>query len=239
MPITLVPPAPSLDDLIGVGLMNRPELAADRALVAAALQTWRGARWRPLIPTIQLTYYGGSYSGGTPDYGPTSGRDDVYAQAVWQLRNLGLRDLYEARGYRSAYREANLQVVETSAQVAADVTTAAKLAQAREQTLADAQEGVRQAELMWQRLLKSTFGLGGEKGMNYQPLEALLAEQQLNQARLQYLDEVIGYDRQQFRLYWALGQPPEKSLPCAAARPVAVPVLPPAASTGSPSEPRP
>jgi len=226
LPIALVPAAPSLDDLIGVGLMNRPELAADRALVAAALQTWRGARWRPLIPTIQLTYYGGSYSGGAPDYGATSGRDDLYAQAVWQVHNLGLRDLYEARGYRSAYREANLQVVETSAQVAADVTTAAKLAQAREQTLADAQEGVRQAELMWQRLLKSTFGLGGEKGMNYEPLEALLAEQQLNQARLQYLDEVIGYDRQQFRLYWALGQPPEKSLPCAAARPVEVPVLP-------------
>ena len=124
--------------------------------------------------------------------------------------------------------------------MAADVTTAAKLAQAREQTLADAQEDVRQAELMWQRLLKSTFGLGGEKGMNYQPLEASLAEQQLNQARLQYLDEVIGYNRQQFRLYWALGQPPEKSLPCAAVRPVEVPVLPPQhASTGRPSEPRP
>ncbi len=230
VPITLVPPAPSLDDLVAVGLLNRPELASDRALVVAALQTWRSARWRPLIPSIQLTYYGGSYAGGTPELNATAGRDDLYAQAVWQLRNLGLRDLFEAREYRSAYRAANLRVVETSALVAADVTTAAKLARSREATLADAQEDVRQAELMWQRLLKSTFGLGGEKGMNYEPLEALLAEQQLNQARLQYLDEVIGYNRQQFRLYWALGQPPEKALPCAAARPVAVPVLPPASS---------
>ena len=229
LPITLVPDAGCLDDLIGVGLMNRPELAADRALVAAALATWRGARWRPLIPTLQLAYYGGSYAGGTPDLNSTSGRDDVYAQAVWELRNGGLRDLFEARETRSAYREANFRVAETSAQVAAEVTTAAKLTQARFATLADAQEGVRQAELTWQRLLKSTFGLGGEKGMTYQPLEALIAEQQLNQARLQYLDEVVGYDRQQFRLYWALGQPPETSMPCAKARPVETPVLPPPA----------
>ena len=156
--------------------MNRPELAADRALVAASLQTWRGARWRPLIPTIQLTYYGGSYAGGTPDLNATSGRDDLYAQAVWQVRGLGLRDLFEARisvglPRGQPARGGNVE------QVAADVTTAAKLSQSREQTLADAQEDVRQAELMWQRLLID-FGLGGEKGMNYQPLEALLAEQQ-------------------------------------------------------------
>ena len=227
LPITLVPDAPSVDDLVGIGLMNRPELAADRALVSAALETWRGARWRPLIPTIQLTYYGGNYAGGTPGVGDLGSRNDLYAQAVWQLNNLGLRDVFEARGYRSAYREANLRVVETSAQVAAEVTAAAKLTEARGATLPDAQEDVRQAELMWKRLLASTFGLGGEKGNNYQPLEALLAEQQLNQARLQYLDEVVNYDRQQFRLYWALGQPPESSLPCATVRPVQVPVLPP------------
>jgi len=158
----------------------------------------------------------------------------VYAQAVWQVRNLGLRDVFEAREFRSRYREARLHVAETSAQVGAEVTAAAKLAQTREQTLSAAQEGVRQAELTWKRLLASTFGLGGEKGMTYQPLEALIAEQQLNQARLQYLDEVIGYDRQQFRLYWALGQPPEQSLPCATARAVETPVLPPPAAPKPP-----
>ncbi|HVS35962.1 MAG TPA: TolC family protein [Gemmataceae bacterium] len=227
LPITLVPDAPSLDDLVATGLMNRPELAADRALVAAALASWRGSRWRPLIPSLQVTYYGGDYAGGTPGLGTYSGRDDVYAQAVWQLQNFGLHDLYVARENRSRYREATLHVAETTAEIGAEVTAAAKLSITYERTLPNGQEGVRQAELTWQRLYASSFGLGSEKAPVFQPLEALIAEQQLNQSRLEYLDDVIGYDRQQFRLYWAMGQPPEKSLPCAVGKPVEQSVLPP------------
>jgi hypothetical protein len=51
---------------------------------------------------------------------------------------------------------------------------------------------------------------------------------------------VIEYDRAQFRLYWALGQPPETALPKAAAVPAQVPVLPPAGATSEkPPAPRP
>ena len=49
----------------------------------------------------------------------------------------------------------------------------------------------------------------------------------LNQARVQYLSVVGEYNRAQFQLYAALGQPPESALPCAAPRPVEVPVVPP------------
>jgi hypothetical protein len=60
----------------------------------------------------------------------------------------------------------------------------------------------------------------------YDALEPLLAIQALNQARVTYLAEVIEFNRAQFRLYTALGQPANTALPTAAAQTVAVPVVP-------------
>jgi outer membrane protein TolC len=60
----------------------------------------------------------------------------------------------------------------------------------------------------------------------YDPLEPLIAEQQLDQARVLYLDAVISFNRNQFRLYWAMGQPPLAALTGATAVPVQTPVVP-------------
>jgi hypothetical protein len=49
----------------------------------------------------------------------------------------------------------------------------------------------------------------------------------LNQARNQYLRTVIGYDRAQFELYTALGQPSSDALAQAVRESVQVPVVPP------------
>jgi hypothetical protein len=89
---------------------------------------------------------------------------------------------------------------------------------------------VREAEQLWQRLKNASFGIASERG-RFRPLEPLLAERALADARLHYLDEVIDYNRAQFRLYWAMGQPPLCALPQAAALPVTVPVLPPPGGT--------
>ena len=51
------------------------------------------------------------------------------------------------------------------------------------------------------------------------------AIQSLNQARQQYLNEVIEFNRAQFRLFTALGQAAECAVP-ATAEPLALPVLP-------------
>ncbi len=52
VPISLVAADTSLDDLVATGLMNRPELAESRALVAAALARWQQARTAPLLPRL-------------------------------------------------------------------------------------------------------------------------------------------------------------------------------------------
>ncbi len=238
LPIALVPTQTSLDELVAVGLMTRPELAESRALVAAALARWREDQTRPLLPSIQMAYYGAQFGGGTPAFHDYGWRDDFMVQVNWELRNAGLGDLFRSRAARARYTEANLRVTEVEAMVAADVTAAAKTVRARERELAHAQEAVRQAETMWEKLQKAAFGVVvpfGKGPRMFDPIEPILAEQALHDARLRYLDEVVNYNRNQFRLFWAMGQPPLCALPRAAALPVQTPVLPSAAQQAKPA----
>jgi len=237
LPIALVPTEQSLDELVGIGLMTRPELAESRALVAAALARWRQERTRPLLPTLQMAFYGAQFGGGTPGIHDYGGRDDFLVQATWELKNGGLGNLYQARATRSQYEQANLHVTEVQAMVAAEVVSAAKLVRQEQAALLSAQEAVRQAEEMWIRLTKMAFGLA-VPAQKYDPLEPLLAEQALREARLQYLATVIEFNRNQFRLYWAMGQPPLAALPTATPLPVDVPVAP-TTTTVSPAPPAP
>jgi hypothetical protein len=154
------------------------------------------------------------------------GRGDGTVMATWELRGLGFGNLAETRTRQTQVNEATIRVREIEARVAAEVTMAAKLAAARKDSLANAQEAVRQAEETWVRLEKTTFEMTG-RDMRYSPLEALLAEQALDTARTRYLAEVIEFNRAQFRLYWAMGRPPECALPHATTLPVEVPAAPP------------
>lgn len=227
VPIAIVPPDVPLEELITTGLMNRPELAESRSLVAANLARWRQARLGPLFPRLNASYVAGDFGGGINDNTQEfRGRGDGQAQAVWTLHNLGFGDLARARAARAVYDQANLRVQEVQAQVAAEVAGAAGVARSRQRALDGAQEGVQQAEEMWRRLTRWTVEIGTGSGRRFEAVELLLAEQALEQARLQYLNEVIEYNQQQFRLYWAMGQPPLHALPKAAALPVTVPVTP-------------
>jgi outer membrane protein TolC len=226
VPIALVKTDVRLDELVAVGLLNRPELAESRALVQQALAEWRANRYRPLIPTLQVFYYGASFQGGDPGLHNTGGRDDFVAQAAWELKNAGFGSIFRSKESRTRYDAATFHVIEVQARVGAEVTAAAKLALARERSLASAQEAVRQAEEMWARLSRAAFGFGTGPAARFDPLEALVAEQQLDQARKSYLNAVIEYNRYQFRLFWAMGRPPLEALAAATALPVQTPVVP-------------
>ena len=96
--VTLIAPQFSVDDLIPCGLMNRPELASQRAAVQATLELLRQERLRPLLPSVVLegsgpggTVMGGLFGGGQGgNLGTSGGRTDVDAGLVWTLNNLGL-----------------------------------------------------------------------------------------------------------------------------------------------------
>jgi outer membrane protein TolC len=231
LPIRLVATDGPLDNLVAVALVNRPELAEYRALINAALAQWDKAKYRPLLPTLQAFYSGGSFMGGNPTITTSGGRDDVLVQVSWEFKNLGLGDLFAAREMRSRYNQANLRLAAEQARVAAEVSAAGKVVRQREAALREAQEAVKNAEEMWRKLSAIAFGVGGP-ARQYDPLEPFLAERALLEARTLYLDHVIEYNRNQFRLYWAMGQPPECAGP-GTTQPVSVPVMPGPAAIGA------
>src|SRR5262249_20718172 len=147
------------------------------------------------------------------------------AQLGWEFKNAGLGNLYEARERRAEYSVTQLRLVETQARVGAEVVGAAKIVRSRERTLQSAQVAVVNAEELWRKMRELAFGIAGRLG-EFAPLQPLLAVGALREARLQSLAEVIEYNRSQFRLYWAMGQPPECALPAAKALPLTTAVLP-------------
>jgi outer membrane protein TolC len=234
VPIALVPADRPLDELVSIGLTNRPEMAQGQALAAAAEARLRQARVTPFVPRLGVGYSAGDFGGGINDNTQTfRGRGDGTAQAIWELHNLGAGDVAVVRQRRALYNEATLHVTEIQAEVAAQVTAAARAVRAHQRALDTAQTAVRDAEETWQKLLKAAFGMEGRE-RHYDPLEPLIAEQQVAETRTRYLAEIIDYNKAQFRLYTYLGQPPLCALPQAAALQTQVPVIPPANPVGPP-----
>src|SRR5207253_11329532 len=93
--VTLVGLEKPVDDLIPVALTNRPELAAQQALVQATLQRLRQERIRPLVPSVLLhgtstppeTLGVGVFGGGrNSSVSNFSARSDFDIEVVWEFQ---------------------------------------------------------------------------------------------------------------------------------------------------------
>ncbi len=226
VPVGLIPDFSRLDELVSVGLSTRPEVLENRALIAAAATRLRQSAVGPFIPNLDLTYRGGTFGGGPnsqmDDFGA---RSDGTAAAIWELRNFGAGDIIQNRIRRTQLEEANINLADVQAQVAEEVTAAARSLQGTQPALPFAQQAVVQALETWRRLREASFGLAGAEHQ-YDPLQPLIALRDLADARRQYLQTVTDYNRAQFRLYWAMGQPPLGALPKLPPQPTTTPVVP-------------
>jgi len=236
VPIMLVPENIDPDELVATALSNRPEIQAGRAISAAAMVRLRQAKIGPLLPHVDFTYFGGTFGGGVDsqmsDFGARSdGEVDIY----WQLHNLGAGDVAQARARESQFSETNFQLAEIRAQVGEEVTAAYRQVEALRRSLDSAEQAVRQAMETWRRLREASFGMAGQQHL-YDPLQPLIAERDLNQSRVGYLNAVIGYNKAQFQLFWALGQPPLQAPAGDRPQSTALPVVPEA---GAEEVPRP
>src|SRR5262249_14058101 len=118
--VTLIDPGRSLDDLIPIGLTNRPELAAHQALVQAALGRIRQGKLRPILPSILIT--GWQAPGGMTTqvgiFGTGSGgkvnnwnfRDDISAQLVWQIESFGFGNAARVKRQRAVQSRAVVEL---------------------------------------------------------------------------------------------------------------------------------
>jgi outer membrane protein TolC len=204
-----------LDDLIAQGWRCRPELAQARELVEAALLRLKQAKARPFVPSLAVTYSGGGFGGGTGSFfGNFSTRGDFAVSLFWELRGLGLSDRGAIRLARAGRQTADIDLIRVQAQVANDVVASYKARLAASEAMDDARESVAEALQSLELNLTNIRGGGGLPGAT-RPIEVLQPIQALAQARADYLLAVLSYNRAQFRLYRAVGQPPTISPPSA------------------------
>jgi outer membrane protein TolC len=203
----LVPSSCPIDDLITTALRTRPELAEAQALVEATVTRLKQARLRPFIPSLAFRYSGGGFGGGAGGFfGDFSSRSDADVNLYWELQNLGFADRAIARQRGAQRRMAHLELLKVQDRVAAEVVRAEKQRLAASRQMAEAGQAVPEAQaslgLNFANIRRGT-GLPGAT----RPIEVLQPIQTLAQARSDYLDAVLAYNRAQFRLYRALGRP--------------------------------
>jgi outer membrane protein TolC len=219
--ITVVPLDKPIDDLIPVALRNRPELAAQQALVQETLVRLKQERLRPLMPSVLLrgastnpagTLGGGYFGGGLNDnMSNFRARSDFDVQILWELQNLGLGNRARVDARRSENRLSVIELFRIQDRVAAETTQAYAQAQSAANRLGMAETGLADAV---KSANKNFEGLGQTKTAGgrvivliIRPQEVVAAIQALAQAYGDYYGAVADYNRAQFRLYRALGQP--------------------------------
>jgi outer membrane protein TolC len=220
--VELIDLARPVDELIPVGLLNRPELASQRAQVRATLALLRQERLRPLIPSILLrgfstpvtgTLAAGYFGGGTNSTVSNGGlRSDLDLQLLWQLDNLGLGNRARVHQREAERRLAVLELFRLQDRVAAEVAQAHAQAVMAAQRVAAAERGVRWARSSADKnliALSQPKAVGDQVQLLVRPQEAVASVQALAQAYADYYGAVTDYDRAQFRLYRALGNPAE------------------------------
>jgi outer membrane protein TolC len=248
--VTLIGLNKTVDELIPIGLTNRPELAAQQELVQATLVRIRQERLRPLIPSLLLrgtatnpagTLAGGYFGGGTNDRLSNFGaRGDFDVQILWELQNLGFGNKALVNQRRAENRVSVLELFRIQDQVAAEVAQAYAQAQSAARRLAKAENGLKDAV---ESANKNFEGLGQTKSVGgkvillvIRPQEVVAAIQALALAYNDYYGAVADHNRAQFRLYRALGQPAQ-SLAGQEAQCLGPPAMPGAAAPAVPIVP--
>lgn len=253
--VELIDPNAAPDDLIPVALTHRPELAADQALIQAALARVRQEKVRPFVPTVALRGAGsqvpglaGGYFGGgiNDDLSNFGGRYSFDLQAVWEVQNLGLGNRAAIHERQAEQRAALLQLLRTQDRVTAEVVQAHAQVRRAANRLKAAEGGVADAAETAEKNLRGLVPgkrVGDQLALVFRPQEAVAAVAALDQAYRDYYAAVGDHNRAQFRLYRALGHPaqrlatvpPRPAAPPITLAPVAPPVQPRPASTTSPA----
>lgn len=245
--ITLIDPQRSLDDLIPIGLTNRPELSAQQAMIQAALVRIRQEKMRPLLPSILIT--GFQTPGGMTTQAGIFGtgydnklnlwsfRDDISTQVVWQLQNLGLGNLALIKRRRGEQSRATAALFQIQDMVASEVTQSQANVQSAAARVVQAERSLRSGLITFQKNLEGlsqTKRFGNVLETIYRPQEVVYALKLLKYSFNEYYATVADYNIAQFQLFHALGypareityfRPPDGLVPVDTTRPAYLPAV--------------
>jgi outer membrane protein TolC len=208
VPVPLISPTATLDELVATAIQHRPDLAANREAIAAAWQRVRRAERGPLFPKLTVANQTGTFGGGlNDDLQRFDARNALSVQLFWEVRNLGLGNRFDADERRAVLDQAQYQLLDVQARASAEIVEAAQLAAAKYESLDLAERAVKEATELYRINKEGTMNVVDAKNL-FDALRPLQAIQVLNQARLNYLNAVIDFNKAQIRLFTAMGNPP-------------------------------
>lgn len=218
VPHPLVSDSIPLRELLAIAATQRPELAERQAALRAAMIELDAARKLPFSPTAFIGMSGGDFGGGsnlvsqpvgtsafsygTPRFGSFYSREDFDAMAYWTLKNLGIGNRALIDGAAARMKASDWQRLAVLEQVRVEVANAYVQAKVRMAQLQTSEQAVAAAEDSWREDLNR---IRAQQGL---PIEAEESLRLLTDSRLRYLTAIVDYNRAQFELYAALGQPP-------------------------------
>lgn len=226
--VTLISPKECLDELVPIGLLSRPELASQRAIVQWALDRIRHEQIRPFTPTLifapnavpaapfgtMMTGIFSSDRNGTPQ--PWVGRFDSLTMGTWEANNLGFGNAAAVRERRAEKERELVELFRIQDHVAAEIVQAYARVQASLLRINKSETEVKEAKITFDGNLKAiseTYRFGDRQILVNRPLEAVVALQQLMRSYNNYYNSVADYNKAQFQLFWAMGYP-AKALAC-------------------------
>ncbi len=219
MQVTLIDPGRSLDDLIPIGLTNRPELASQQALVQSVLVRIRQEKMRILTPSLllngfqtplELIQVGAMGLGAGGKLNNWSARDDFSPQVLWQLDELGFGNLARIKEQRGNQSQQIVMLFRAQDRVAAEVTRSQAHLQSAAVRVIQAERSLREALTTYNgnfEGLRQTTRLGGLLVQVYRPQEVVVSLENLRDSYDEYFTTVADYNRAQFEMFHALGFP--------------------------------
>jgi outer membrane protein TolC len=222
VPHQIVPDPIPLAELLAIAILQRPELHTQQVAVHRALLALDAARMLPFSPNLFAGFSAGTFGGGSnltaapvgsgpfalnqTRFGSFGGRTDFDVAMYWTMRNLGVGNKAQIDAARSRLRSSDLQQVVVFDQVRSQVAKAHVRVHARFAAITTAEQAVLAATDSW------TEDLTRIKNREGLPIEVLNSLRLLARSRLAYMQAIVDYNRAQFELYVALGQPPANVL---------------------------
>ncbi len=227
VPQSIVPNRIPLAELIAIALLDRPELKARQAAIRAAMLELDSAKMLPFSPQVMIGISGGVFGGGSnlvasstppvvglppnqPRFGEFKDRTDIDAIMYWSARNMGLGNKALIDAARSRAKSSDFEAQITLDLVRREVADAFVRTHIRFKEIETRARGVRSGA---DGLVEDLHRIQAGEAL---PIEVLDSLRHLAAERRDYLDAIAGYNRAQFELYVALGQPPADML----ARPI-------------------
>jgi outer membrane protein TolC len=199
-PITLFTTNSSMDALVARALQARPELKQSQALLAAARTAKNGAVYGPLIPSLGALAFGGGLGGG-PDSGPGNfaAEGDYTVGVSWRIGPGGLFDPGRINASKARLAEVELGETKLRDHIIAEVVTNLVRVRSLSAQIALAQQNLATAtETLRLSRERKQYGVGIV-------LEDIQAQQDLTQARSDYLTALAEYNIAQYGLNTAVG----------------------------------